>query len=732
MTTAANGDIRIRHQTSGRVRVTVPSIKGRPEAARLLAQRLGREPQIGSADVRPTTGSVILYFDGAAARKATTIDTLATALAELDQIGWQQSQLPVRQDSGTGRPAAFGSTRRGLLRVLALTGFTLLHLIRTFILKSPLSAPWMIAGTLLGGLPLFRRAFLDATHRRYLSANSFLSGATLLATFTGESAAALEVLWIQETGQLLEDYIQDRSRRAIRDVILVSPKTAFVLVDGSEVEVPITDIRVGDILCVHNTERIPVDGSVHKGKALVDESHITGRAEPELRRVGDRVFAGTVVQQGLLHIKAEKVGSQTYLAQVARTVEEALARRAGVEKQADKLAARLVVMGTGASAVTYMLTNSLAKTLAVQLALASPCATVMAASTAVTAALANAARNQVLIKGGVYLEQFGNIDCFCFDKTGTLTDPLPAVVEVKPRTSRISRQDVLSLAAAAQCHSTHPIAKTLVQAAPVDDRLKVDAMSCETILGRGVKASFGRTTVTVGNLALMKAESIDAAFFNAAAAKFERNGCTAVYVARNGKLQGLIGLTYDFRPGSLDALQRLRREDEPQIHLVSGDSHEVVVRTARNLGMTSVRGDMLPEDKADFVARLESDGRKVAMVGDGINDAPALARATIGVAMGAGGAQAAIEAADIALVDNRLERIVFTRRLSHRTLQIIKQNHWFAVSTDLLGAILAIAGILPPLLSGATHIVHTLTIAANSSRIFSYQPVEFDAVSHSK
>jgi cation-transporting P-type ATPase C len=619
-----------------------------------------------------------------------------------------------------------GSIRRSLFRILILTGFTLLHLIRTFIFNSPFSRRWLVAGTLLAGLQLFRRAIWDVKQEKFLSANIFLSGATLLATFTGESAAALEVLWIQEIGQLLEDYIQDRSRRAIREVILVSPQNAFLLVDDGEVEIPVTRIRTGDILCVHNTERIPVDGSVVNGQALVDESHISGRAEPEVREGGDNVFAGTIVQQGFLHIKAEKVGSQTYLAKVAYTVEKALAKRAKVEKQADKLAARLVILGTLTSAATFIFTKSFAKTLAVQLALASPCATVMAASTAVTAALANAARNRVLIKGGVYLEQFGHIDCICFDKTGTLTEPLPAVVKIIPRTPQITPKQILSLAAAAQCHSTHPIAKALVQASAVSNGPIGADIKCETILGRGVRAQFGSDIIIVGNLAFMEAEAISAGYFKTAAGKLENEGCTAVYVARNGKLQGMIGLKYDFKPRSIDVLQRLRQDGVSQIHLVSGDAHKVVMRTTDSLGMNSVQGDMLPEDKARFIGKLVSEGNNVAMVGDGINDAPALAQANIGIAMGAGGAQAAIEAADIALVDNRLERIVFARQLSHRTLRIIQQNHWFAVTTDLLGAILAIAGILPPILSGATHILHSLMILTNSSRILRFQPAGSD------
>jgi cation-transporting P-type ATPase C len=381
-----------------------------------------------------------------------------------------------------------------------------------------------------------------------------------------------------------------------------------------------------------------------------------------------------------------------------------------------------MLLGIAASAATLIFTKSVAKTLAVQLALASPCATVLAASTAVMAALANAARNRILIKGGIYLEQFGDVDCICFDKTGTLTESLPRVVKVMPRTPQIDPQHLLSMAAAAQCHSSHPIAKALVEAASDTTRTMGDAIKCETILGRGVRAQIGRNTVIVGNQPFMKAEAVAAGYFKAAAEKLENDGCTVVYVARNDKLQELIALTYEIKPDSVVTLQQLRQEGVSQFHLVSGDSHKVVMRTTATLGMDTVQGDMLPEDKARFIGQLVSEGKNVAMVGDGINDAPALARAAIGIAMGAGGAEAAIEAADIALVDNRLERIVFVRQLSRRTLRIIQQNHWFAIITDLLGAILGITGWLPPVLSGAAHILHTLAIMTNSGRILTIKP----------
>jgi cation-transporting P-type ATPase C len=653
-------------------------------------------------------------------------------MAELESGVFSAPESVDRTGLSQGQADLAGSLRRGILSVLALSGFTLFYLWKRFVLKAPLSASWLTAATLLGGANLFYRALSDLRRRRLLSANTFLSAAVLLAIATGEAVAALEVIWIQEVGQLLEDYIQDRSRRAVRELFLEAPGYAFVIVDGVEVETPVTRIRVGDILSVRDTDRIPVDGEVVQGRAEVDEAHITGRPEPELRTRGDKVFAGTTVQQGQLQIKAQEVGDATYLAQVARMVEESLSKRTMVEKQADQLASRLAVLGIGAGAATFLLTGNISKTLAVQLALASPCATVLAASTAVTAALANAARNRVLIKGGPYLESFASIDCTCFDKTGTLTENLPVIAAVMPGPAGVSPERILGMAAASQQRNIHPIARSLVQSVPRQDWPAGNVAVSATIPGRGVKTGIGDDFFAVGNPALMQDEGIDIGSLKTSAARLAEAGCSVIYVARNGQALGVIGLKYDIKPKAALLVAQLRRSGIDELHLLSGDNQSVVAQTAKDLNLTQARGDMLPEDKAAYVAALVAGDRKVAMVGDGINDAPALARAHVGIAMGAGGAEAAIEAADIALMDSELDRLLFTRRLSRQTLRIIAQNHWFAITTDLISAMLAMAGIFSPLLSGGAHIFHTLAICANSGRLLSFSPKDGENEAGSK
>ena len=514
----------------------------------VVEKQIASEPHVKSTSVRPLTGSVIIHYDAHAVDAPQLLNRLQMMVAKLDTGVFSAPLSTDDKDLTQGKSDIAGSLWRGILSVVALSALTLFYLWRRFVRKAPLPSSWLATGTLLGGSNLFYRAFSDLRQQKILTANTFLSLATVLALATGEVAAALEVIWIQELGQLLEDYIQDRSRRSIRKLFLQSSPSAFLIKNGIEVETPITRIRVGDILSVHATELIPVDGEVVQGQAQVDEAHITGRAEPELRSQGDRVFAGTTLQQGQLQIKAQQVGDATYLAQVGRMVEESLARRTQIEKQADKLASRLALLGIGAGAGTFLITGNIVKTLAVELALASPCATVLAASTAVTAALTNAARNRVLIKGGPYLESFASIDCICFDKTGTLTDNLPVVKEVIPFNADITPGRILGIAAASQQHNTHPIARSLVQSVPRKDWPVGNVDISETILGRGVKAKIGQNYFVVGNSALMQNEGVSIVNLESIAKRLAGEGCSIVYVAQNGQALGVIGLKYDIKP----------------------------------------------------------------------------------------------------------------------------------------------------------------------------------------
>ncbi len=705
----------LRHAIPGRVRVKVTAFPISSDQAQALTEWLVAQSEVREAQVHPLSRSIILYYDGRMTSPGVVLDLVERALTLLPTFITDRPR-------GATCLAVPGGLWPGMVRVLSLTAFLGYHLVRSVLFASPLSPGVITVVAVLGGLPLLRDALSDVARGRLIGLNPFLASACVLAIVTGESLTALEVIWVREVGDALEQYVADRSRREMRKILEVSARNTYVWQDGIEVETPVDRLRMQDVVVVHPAEKIPVDGEIVQGEALVDESQITGRAEPEFRRAGDPVFAGTIVQQGQLFISAAKVGEHTYLSQMLALVEQSLANRSQAEKRADLLAARLTRLGLAATLVTFLVTRDLATAIAVQLVMACPCATVLAASTAVTAGLTNAARHQVLIKGGLYLERLQETDCFCFDKTGTLTTDVPEVTEIITRTPSIKPERVLGLAAAVEAHNPHPLALALVQAARDAEQSAAPVASPEIVLGRGVRGQVDGSGLLVGNLPFMHEEGIDIRYFQGQAAGLEDKGQSVIYVAKNGKVQGIIGIAYRVRPEVAAVLAALRREGIREMHLISGDTEPVVRALAERFTFEGSAGNLLPAGKSQYVERLVAGEHRVAVVGDGVNDALALSKAQVGVAMGAGGAEAAIAAADIALADSDLSRLLFARRLSRQTLRVIEQNYWLAVSTDIVGALLIIVGRLGPLVGGTIHVLHTLGILLNSSRLLGWQP----------
>ncbi|OEU49456.1 MAG: hypothetical protein BA861_04860 [Desulfobacterales bacterium S3730MH5] len=725
MNANSNKSFVVCHAIPGRLRVKVRALRFSEDRAFALAHWLTQQSEIDQAVARPATGCLVLLYDPDKASPRCLVALLLDGLERGQSVlvpSVEQTAQACGMECPVCRPIRINRPQRSLvgrvIEVAVLTGFVAYTLIRRVVFKSPVaegvfSLVAVVAS--VAAVRLFRHALEDMRQGKSLSLFPFLASTFILAIVVGEALTALEVIWILRVGMLLEDYVAEQSRRAISEILQVAAKDTYVFVDGVEIQTPVDQVRIGDTVAIHTGEKIPVDGVVLDGEALVDEAHITGRAEPEVRRANDWVFAGTIVQQGVIFIRAEKIGDETYLCRILHLVEDSLANRAPAEKHADVLAARLFRLGVVATLGTLLLTADPTRAFTVMLVMACPCATVLAASTAVTAALANAARNHVLIKGGLYLEMVGKADCFCFDKTGTLTTDAPEVVEVVPRTSKQAPETILSLAATAELHNEHPLARAVVEAAQNHGIMPEPHTTCEFILGRGVRCAMNGDTILVGNAEFMEKEGVNVNYFKGRAGKSARTGQTILYVTKNNKLQGMIAVANTLRPDARAVVDWLRQDGISAMSLVTGDTEPVAKAMAEEFGFHEYRAGLLPEEKAAYVEELQTNGLRGVMIGDGVNDALALSRAGVGIAMGAGGAEVAIEAADIALVDSDLERLVRLRQLSHQTLKTIEQNYYLAVSTNVFGTILGAAGWLTPIMAGLLHIVHTLGILVNSS-----------------
>jgi cation-transporting P-type ATPase C len=429
-----------------------------------------------------------------------------------------------------------------------------------------------------------------------------------------------------------------------------------------------------------------------------------------------------VIEVGTIRILAEKVGGATYLSRLVKLVDDSMTESIVAEHRADILARRLTRLGFIMTGATLFLTRDLYRALSVLLIMSCPCATVLAASTALAAALANAARHRIVVKGGSYVEDAATIDTVCLDKTGTVTTEIPEVIDVIPHAAAgQTSSSLLTLAAAVEANSSHPVGRAIVEAARDKGVLSAAHVSGEIVLGRGIRARVNGDRVVVGNLDFMAAQGIDPREFARAIAPYRGGGHTLVCVAKNDRPQGVLIIANHLREGFAEAIQGLRREGVSSFHLISGDSLPATKLVADRLGIESYQAPILPQDKSRYVDELQGAGKRVLMVGDGVNDALAISHATIGVAMGQQGNDVAVETADVVLTTSDPAGLVFLRELSRRTRRTIEQNFWLATGTNLAGAFGGLTGALSPLTGGAVHMAHSAAIFWNSTRLLRWR-----------
>ncbi|MEF2230784.1 MAG: cation-translocating P-type ATPase [Pseudodesulfovibrio sp.] len=721
--------IAIQHAIPGRVRFKVRPLRRDEELARRLGSGLAALPFVETVRPNAKCASLVVRYraesgDAAAIEAALhqLLDGTADASACLE--GAPDCASPLCQcracsATRTGCHPVRPALRRFTAISAVLGGALTVSLLLGVGLAQTALSPVGIAAIVFSA-PLFRQAARQLRDRRF-TLEMFLGASCVAAVFAGEALTAFEILWINAGAELLKAWITERSRKSISRILEVSSHHTFVLVDGVEVEKEVADLAPGDVVVLHTSEKVCVDGEIVDGEALMDEAPITGRADFVPRRAGDEVLAGTFVRQGVIYVRAHKVGDRTYLARVLRMVEDSLENRAPIEGVADRLAANLVKLGFAVTAGTLLLTGSLWRAFTVMLVMACPCATVLAASTAVSAALSAAARRNILIKGGRYLEAVGGAETVCFDKTGTLTTSEPVLARMVPLNGA-PPDHLLARAVAVEMHNHHPLAQAIKQEADRRGIVPEPHTVCEYFLGMGMRAEVGGREILVGNGRLMDRHGVDVAPAARRAAPFRRQGRTVLYVAEDKTLLGLLAFDNLTRPESRAVVGQLRASGVRDVVLITGDEPNTAKELARRLGIATVHAPVMPEDKAVLVEEMQARGASVIMVGDGVNDALALTRADVGVAMGAGGSEVAIEAADIALVTDDLTGLVYVRSLSQATLRVVHQNFWIATGSNLAGVALGAAGLLSPVMAGLLHIVHSLGVLANSSRLLRYEP----------
>ncbi len=584
----------------------------------------------------------------------------------------------------------------------------------------PFDLAWI--AIVLCGIPILMEAVIGLVTAFDIKADVLVSIALLASIATGEIFAAGEVAVIMQLGGLLEELTVARARSGIEKLVKLTPTTARILKEnGEESIVPSMEVRVGDTLRVLAGETVPVDGVILAGQTSVNQAVMTGESLPVDKAAGDEVSSGTVNQFGAFTMRATKVGEDSSIQRMIRLVQSADAGKAKIVGLADRWATWIVVIALSAAAITWLVTGQIIRAVTI-LVVFCPCALVLATPTAIMAAIGNATNHGFLVKEGDVLERLAKVKKITFDKTGTLTYGTPEVICAKSVLKGTTDDEVYRLCAASEQLSEHPLGKAIVRCYRAEKQETLpDCGQFAMLPGRGVSAVIEGKKVLAGNPEMMAEEQI--AFSEdvlTETGKFLQQGCTVTYVCADGVLNGFLVLSDTPRENSAVMIEQLKSLSVEPV-LLTGDHEEAAAAIAGQLHISKVHAQCLPEDKLKWIGLYQERQEAVCMIGDGVNDAPALKKADVGIAMGGIGSDIAVDAADIALVDDKVEELPHLVALSKRMMVTIKLNMTFSMTLNFIAIILAITGILNPIVGALVHNAGSVLVIVNSAMLLNWK-----------
>lgn len=573
----------------------------------------------------------------------------------------------------------------------------------------------------ISGLPLLYLAITRLIYQKWISSALLISIAMVASIAIGELFAAGEVAFIMAIGAILEDMTVARAQKGIGKLISLVPQQGRKLIQtadgvGEEV-IPVEQISKDDLLRVLPGETIPVDGIIVFGNTSVDQSVITGESLPVDKKENESVFCGTMNCYGSIDIRATQVGKDSSLQKMIAMVKEAENKRAPMQKIVDKWATWLVPIALFIAIVAYIITNDIVRAVTV-LVVFCPCALALATPTSIMAAIGQATKHGVLIKSGEALERMGNVDCIAFDKTGTLTYGNLKVSDIISLDETVSNVELLSKAASVEKRSEHPLGKAIVQYAEDSGFVISEVEDFQMIPGKGVSATLSSKTVTCGNALYMKENSIaETDKMQNILVNLRNHGKASIIVAENGKAIGIIALSDTIRPDAKNVVKKLGAMDT-EIVLLTGDNHLTARYIAKQVGISNIRADLLPAQKVSSIEDLQKENKIVCMIGDGVNDAPALKMANVSVAMGSIGSDIALEAADIALMSDNIDKIPYLKRLSNSTLRTIKGNITASMCINFVAIAMSVLGLLNPITGALVHNAGSVLVVLNAALLY--------------
>lgn len=576
----------------------------------------------------------------------------------------------------------------------------------------PFDAAWI--AIIFCGIPIIMEAVTGLVTAFDIKADVLVSLALIASVCIGEDFAAGEVAFIMQLGALLEDLTVAKARAGIERLVHLTPRTARVIRGGTEEILPAEEVKVGDRIRVLPGETVAVDGVIISGQTSVNQAVMTGESLPVDKAPGDEVASGTVNQFGAFEMRALKVGEDSSIQRMIRLVQSADAGKARIVGLADRWATWIVVIALSAAGITWIVTGEIIRAVTI-LVVFCPCALVLATPTAIMAAIGNATKHGFLVREGDALERLSSVTKITFDKTGTLTYGTPEVTAVKS-VSDYTEEEIYFFAAAAEQMSEHPLGKAVVRC------YRKKPAACEDFQmrpGEGVTATVCGKVVKAGNLKLLK-ETLFSRTLATGAGRYLNEGSTVIYVAVDDRPAGYLVLSDTVREESKDMITELDHIGVQPV-LLTGDHQNAADAIAAPLGIREVHADCLPEDKLKYIGAYQEKGNAVCMIGDGINDAPALKKADVGIAMGGTGSDIAVDAADIALVDDEIRELPHLLSLSRRMMTTIKVNLTFSMTLNFLAIALAITGLLGPVIGALVHNAGSVLVIINSARLLKWK-----------
>ena len=714
-------DCKILHEIRGRIRIKSRALKYLGIHKEEITKQLMQVHYIQSVEISSITGTILVYFDNFSLTGENLISLLQNTLNTYLVDIYKNEKKQVSNKYVIERRLQEESPQEIIKNIGAAVLLLLLPNPKTKLTGIRRLFNYKTLSTVSLALPVLKNGIYSLIQNKRPNADTLSSTAIVSSIILGSERTALTIMILEKFAELLTVYTMKKTRGVIKDMLSVGENYVWKQSDDENTakKVPIEEISKGDLILVQTGEKISVDGTIEKGEAIIDQSAITGEYMPVTKKTGEEVFAGTLLKSGNITVKAEKVGDDRTASRIIKLVEDAAFNKADIQSYADTFSAQLIPLNFLLAGIVYVSTRNLQKALSM-LVIDYSCGIRLSTATAFSASINTAAKNGILIKGSNYLEELSKSDTVIFDKTGTITEGKPKIQTLKTFGKNMKDNRMLALAAAAEETSSHPLASAILN--EIKNRgLKIPKHKESVIkVARGIETFVNKDIIRVGSLKYMEENDISLEVASDIVKGMQNRGEIVIYVAKNNDLIGVIGVSDPPRENIKKAMNRLRNQGIDDIVLLTGDLRQQAETIASRMSMDRYESELLPEDKAKDILKFRSIGSKVIMIGDGINDAPALSYANVGIALGSSRTDIAMEAADVTITSDDPLLIPGVIGLAKNTVKIIKQNFAMAIGINSFALVLGATGLLPAIYSSILHNSITILVVGNSLRLLKY------------